>query len=82
MPDDSISDNQRKAELSFAYLSALCAMLGYTCQRGPTPDEDSIDATVRARGVQETVVRCSIESDIIAELVCRRSALRVEPEKL
>ena len=50
MPDNSMNDNQRKAELSFAYLSALCAMLGYTCQRGPSPDEDSIDATVRAKG--------------------------------
>ena len=44
-----MGDNQRKAELSFAYLSALCAMAGYTCQRGPEPDEDSIDATVRGR---------------------------------
>ena len=48
--DDRLNDNQRKAEMSFAYLSALCAHLGYTCQRGPSPDEDSIDATVRALG--------------------------------
>lgn len=47
---DRLNDNQRKAEMSFAYLSALCAHLGYTCQRGPSPDEDSIDATVRALG--------------------------------
>ena len=51
MPSESIDDNQRKAELSFVYLSALSAMLGYTCQRGPSPDEDSIDATVRAKGL-------------------------------
>ena len=55
MPTDVMSDNQRKAELSFAYLSALCAMAGYTCQRGPTPDDDSIDATVRTRGSKRPV---------------------------
>ena len=52
---DAMNDNQRKAELSFAYLSAVCAMAGYTCQRGPTPDEDSIDATVRTRGSKRPV---------------------------
>ena len=55
MSTDSMSDNQRKAELSFAYLTAVCAMAGYTCQRGPTPDEDSIDATVRTRGSKRPV---------------------------
>ena len=52
---DGMSDNQRKAELSFAYLSAVCAMAGYTCQRGPMPDDDSIDATVRTRGSKRPV---------------------------
>ena len=50
-----MSDNQRRSELSFAYLAAMCAMAGYTCQRGPTPDEDSIDATVRTRGANRPV---------------------------
>lgn len=43
-----LTDNQRKAELSFAYLSALSVFAGYTCQRGPEPDRDSIDATIRS----------------------------------
>ena len=51
----TMDDNQRKAELSFSYLSALCAIAGFTCQRGPTPDEDSIDATVRTRGSNRPV---------------------------
>lgn len=55
MTSSTMNDNQRKAELSYSYLSALCAMLGYTCQRGPTPDDDSIDATVRTRGSNRPV---------------------------
>lgn len=50
MVDAIIGDENRKAELSFAYLAAVSAMAGYTCQRGPQPDVDSIDATVRAGG--------------------------------
>lgn len=42
-----LTDNDRKAELSFAYLAALAAAAGFTCQRGPHPDVDSIDATIR-----------------------------------
>ena len=55
MTIDTMNDNQRKAELSYSYLSALCAMAGFTCQRGPTPDDDSIDATVRTRGSNRPV---------------------------
>ena len=51
----AMNDNQRRAELSFAYLLALSAMAGCTCQRGPYPDEDSIDATVRTRGSNRPV---------------------------
>ena len=47
MNDAILTDNDRKAQLSFAYLSALAAKAGYTCQPGPQPDVDSIDATVR-----------------------------------
>ena len=50
MTDAILGDNHRKSELSFAYLAALSAIAGYTCQRGPQPDVDSIDATVRAGG--------------------------------
>ncbi len=48
MIDGILTDNDRKAELSFAYLAALAAKAGYTCQRGPQPDMDSIDATIRS----------------------------------
>ncbi|MDE0101241.1 MAG: DUF4365 domain-containing protein [Bryobacterales bacterium] len=42
-----LTDNQRKAEISHAYLAALAARDGYSMQRGPDPDVDSIDATIR-----------------------------------
>ena len=48
MADAILSDNDRKAALSFAYLAALAAKAGYTCQPGPQPDVDSIDATIRS----------------------------------
>ena len=48
MTDTILSTNHRKAELSFAYLAALSAFAGYTCQRGPEPDQDSIDSTIRS----------------------------------
>lgn len=48
MTDAILPDNQRKAEMSFAYVAALAARAGYTLQRGPDPDTDSIDATIRS----------------------------------
>ena len=48
MDDSILTDNDRKAELSFAYLAALAAHAGYICQRGPQPDVASVDATIRA----------------------------------
>lgn len=48
--DAILTDNYRKANLSFAYLSAICAMAGYTCQPGTSPDADSIDASVKSGG--------------------------------
>ena len=48
MDDAILTDNDRKAELSFAYLAALAAYAGYTCQRGPQPDVASVDATIRS----------------------------------
>ena len=50
MNDALLHEPDRKTELSFAYLGALCAYVGYTCQRGPEPDRGSVDATVRAGG--------------------------------
>ena len=54
MGDAILTDNHRKAELSFAYLYALAAKAGYICQRGPQPDVDSIDATIRSGDLVRT----------------------------
>ena len=54
MADTILNDNDRKAELSFAYLAALAAAAGYTCQRGPQPDVGSIDATIRSGDAMRT----------------------------
>lgn len=48
MDEAILTDNDRKAELSFAYVAALAAHAGYTCQRGPQPDVASVDATTRS----------------------------------
>ena len=50
MPDAVLSDNYRKSELSYAYLHALAAICGYTCQKGPNPDVNSVDAIIEAKG--------------------------------
>ena len=62
MTDAVLIDNHRKAELSFAYLSALSAMAGYTCQRGPEPDVDTIDATLRAGGTKRPVLDIQLKA--------------------
>ena len=43
-----MSDNQRKAELSKAFIAALAARAGYALQPGPDPDTDSVDVTIRS----------------------------------
>ena len=48
MVEAILTDNDRKAELSFAYVAALAAHAGYICQRGPQPDVASVDATIRS----------------------------------
>lgn len=62
MTDAILINSHRKAELSFAYLSALSAMAGYTCQRGPDPDVDTIDATVRAGGTRRPVLDVQLKA--------------------
>ena len=42
-----LNDDERKANLSFAWLSALASLAGYTCERGAQPDVSSVDAVVR-----------------------------------
>ena len=54
MTDAILTNNDRKAALSFAYLAALAAKAGYTCQPGPQPDVDSIDATIRSGDLMRT----------------------------
>ena len=48
MTSATMSDNDRKAELSFACLSALSSVAGFTCQRGPQPDAFKVDAILRS----------------------------------
>ena len=48
MDEAVLTDNDRKVELSFAYVAALAAHAGCTCQRGPQPDVASVDATIRS----------------------------------
>ena len=45
-----LSENDRKAELPFAFLSALSYYAGFTCSRGPDPDRYCIDAVIRSGG--------------------------------
>ena len=51
-PRITLDDNQRKAELSFACLSALSAEVGFTCDRGPYVDAWTVDAALRSGGHQ------------------------------
>ena len=59
MADAIRNDNDRKAELSFAYLAALAARAGHPCQRGPRPDMDGIDATIRSGDAVRT--QCDVQ---------------------
>ena len=47
MTGGMLNDDERKANLSFAWLSAISALSGYTCERGAQPDVSSVDAVVR-----------------------------------
>ena len=66
--DAILTDNYRKSELSFACLSAICAMAGYTCQRGPDPDLDSIDAIVKAGGFARPQIDVQLKSTSTPDL--------------
>lgn len=67
--DAILTENYRKAELSFAYLSAICAMAGYTCERGPSVDMDSIDASVRTGGVPRIRIDVQLKSTSSLDLI-------------
>ena len=47
-----LSDNDRKEDLSFTYLSALSAFAGFTCDAIPRKDRRSVDAIVGGRNTQ------------------------------
>lgn len=66
--DAILTENYRKSELSFACLSAICAMAGYTCQRGPDPDLDSIDAIVKAGGFARPQIDVQLKSTSVPNL--------------
>lgn len=44
MTNAPLDDNSRKAELSFACLSVLSSVAGFTCNKGPDPDRWKVDA--------------------------------------
>jgi hypothetical protein len=45
-----LTENQIKEQLSYAYIHAVAARAGFQCEPGPSPDMDSIDVLIRARG--------------------------------
>ncbi len=90
MNDTLLHPPDRKAELSFAYLGALCAYVGYSCQRGPQPDRGSVDATVRAGGtmnpqfdvqLKATAVPDRKEDGLHFRLLANNYADLAEPER-
>lgn len=62
MIDALLSDNQRKAEISHAFLATLAARDGYSMQRGPDPDMDSIDATIRSGTPHREVIDVQLKA--------------------
>ena len=55
-----LNDDERKARLSFVWLSALAALSGYTCERGAQPDVSSVDAVVRTGRLPDGEMTCSL----------------------
>lgn len=77
-----LSDNQRKAEISHAYLAALAARDGYNMQRGPEPDMDSIDATIRSGPPHREVIDIQLKATATADEREDRALLSSEAEEL
>lgn len=44
-----LTENQRKEELSVAYIHAIAAKVGFSCER-PKIDMDSVDVEIKAHG--------------------------------
>ena len=68
MDDSILTDNDRKAELSFAYLAALAAHAGYICQRGPQPDVATVDATIRSGDASSTQFDVQLKATSVPNL--------------
>lgn len=61
MDEAILTDNDRKAELSFAYVAAFAAPAGYTCQRGSSSFDERTLLSRRYLFVDTaTSIRCSI----------------------
>ena len=60
-----LSENGQKEAFSYAYLHALAAECGYSCQHGPRPDTDSIDATIRAKGGMRAQVDVQLKATAV-----------------
>ena len=61
-----LSENDQKEALSYAYLHALAAECGYSCQHGPRPDTDSIDASIRAKGGMRAQIDVQLKATSVA----------------
>lgn len=67
MTDPLLTDNQRKAEMSYAYLAALAARAGYSLQRGPDPDVDSVDATIRSGSPNRDAIDLQLKATAVPD---------------
>ena len=74
MIEPFLSENHQKEALSYAYLFALASECGYSCQRGPQPDADSIDATIRAKGEMRAQIDVQLKATAVP--VVRGGTLR------
>jgi hypothetical protein len=74
-----VTENEQKQQLSVAYVHAVAARCGYTCQV-QTIDEDSVDVQVGAKGyVHDQSLVCSPRIEIQLKAT---STLRLKPRYL
>ena len=65
-----LSENDIKEELNYAYVHAVAAHAGFSCDR-PTKDRDSVDVTIRAKGkLDESSVLKSPSLDLQLKASC------------
>ncbi|MCY3932746.1 MAG: DUF4365 domain-containing protein [Acidobacteria bacterium] len=63
-----LSDHNRKAAMSHAYVSALAAEAGLSLQPGPDPDIDSVDATIRSGSPERDVIDLQLKATAAPEV--------------